>query len=127
MTKLLLIAMLVLLAAWLWIRARGRKEQTQPALAVTQDSPYSAVSIRGSIHACDRAKQLAGERFLSSNPPELPLAGCDASKCECYFVSHDDRRKGFDRRSPFNPNTHNSGTGMFEQERRQAIDRRKAS
>ncbi|MEM8685514.1 MAG: hypothetical protein AAGF72_19025, partial [Pseudomonadota bacterium] len=100
---------------------------TAPAKAPKPPRPFAAVAIRGTNAACCRAKALAGERFLASKPPELPLPGCDASSCECYFVHYDDRRKDHDRRSPYNVNTAGAGTGVFEAERRQGIDRRRAS
>ncbi len=125
MTKFLLMLAVLLLAVWLVLRVR------RPATTSVDEKklpkPFAAVAIRGTDAACCRAKQLAGERFLASKPPELPLEGCDAAKCECYFVHYDDRRRDSDRRSPFNVNTGAGGTGVFEAERRQGIDRRKAS
>ncbi len=125
MTKYLLMMALALLGAWLIMRMR------RPAAAPVQEkkppTPFAAVSIRGSGAACCRAKELADERFLAGRAPELPLPGCDAASCDCYFVHYDDRRRDQDRRSPFNVNTHQTGTGSFRVERRQGLDRRKAS
>ena len=55
----------------------------------------------------------------------LPLNNCDAAKCSCRFVHHEDRRSGKDRRSPFGSGGMGAVTGRFEQERRQGGDRRK--
>ena len=125
MTKYLLLSALILLGAWLFLRMR--RPSTASADTKVLPKPFAAVSIRGTSRACCRAKQLADERFLASKPPALPLEGCDAARCECYFVHYDDRRRDYDRRSPFNVNTGSSGTGMFEVERRQGVDRRQAS
>ena len=124
MTKYLLLLALLLLGVWLVMRMR------RPAAAPVEEkklpTPFAAVSIRGPDTACCRAKELADERFLSAKAPELPLPGCDAAQCDCYFVHYDDRRH-YERRSPFNVNTHQTGTGSFKIERRQGLDRRKAS
>ncbi len=125
MTKILLLLALALLGAWLFMRMR--RPVAIPVEENKLPTPFAAVSIRGSDNACCRAKQLADERFLSSKAPDLPLPGCDASRCDCYFVHYDDRRRDTDRRSPFNVNTHQTGTGSFRIERRQGLDRRKAS
>ncbi|MEM6514070.1 MAG: hypothetical protein AAF660_13740 [Pseudomonadota bacterium] len=125
MTGMLLLLALLLLGAWLLLRLRRASSGSKTDQAPLR--PFAAVSIRGTDKACCRAKALAGERFLARKPPELPLAGCDADTCECYFVHYDDRRHERDRRSPFNVNTGSTGTGVFEAERRQGIDRRKAS
>lgn len=125
MTKFLLLSVLILLGAWLLLRLR--RSAAAPAEEKKLPKPFAAVSIRGTDRACCRAKQLADERFLASKPPALPLEGCDSARCECYFVHYDDRRRDYDRRSPFNVNTGSSGTGVFEVERRQGLDRRKAS
>jgi hypothetical protein len=130
MTKLLLLLLTGLLCAWLLIRLLGRRrdaDQTGKPARKRIVSPYAAVSIRGTRAACERSKQLAGERFLNSERPPLPLPGCDATRCDCYFVEHDDRRRGHDRRSPYSPNTGHTGTGVFETERRNGRDRRKNS
>ena len=82
------------------------------------------MSIRFSENACTAVKRRAGERYLASDPPELPLEDCDAAKCECYFAHYKDRRSGHDRRSPYDPAIGSSGTGVHEIERRQSGGRR---
>jgi hypothetical protein len=44
--------------------------------------------------ACDAAQACKGKRFLSSNAPLLPLAGCDVMRCDCRYRHYDDRRAG---------------------------------
>jgi len=129
MTTLLLLALAALLAAVLLFRAL-RRHDTDSSSAKQPNKkkagPYAAVSIRGTPNACERSKQLAGERFLSHERPPLPLPGCDVARCACYFVEYADRRKGHDRRSPYSPNTGQTGTGVFEAERRAGGERRKS-
>ena len=72
---------------------------------------------RYSENACLAAKQMTGRRFLASAAPKLPLPECTVAECHCSFTHHDDRRSGYDRRSPFG-GTISDGTGTFEQERR---------
>ncbi len=128
MIKVLLFAVLAALLIWIYLRLnQGRPS---PAADDRQlPSPgrgaYHAVAIRFPEDACDAAKRLAGERFLASESPDLPLKDCDAAKCECYFAHYDDRRSGYDRRSPYDPALGSSGTGIHEIERRQSGGRRK--
>ena len=54
---------------------------------------YHAVSIRlRESSACDAVRALAGDRFLPSEAPLLPVDGCDAAICKCTYRHHDDRR-----------------------------------
>lgn len=127
MVKSLLVVAMLLLGVWLMIRLRRPAAPTSDRRKqLTKSDPrYHAVAIQFPEHACAAAKALAGERFLASEPPPLPLPDCDAKRCECNFKHYDDRRAGYDRRSPFNPNTGASGTGVYSVERRQGKDRRK--
>ncbi|MEH6587315.1 MAG: hypothetical protein V7720_12200 [Halioglobus sp.] len=52
---------------------------------------YRAVSCRG---ACSAIKSLQDKRFLHTEAPTLPVSGCTASRCECVYTHHDDRRTG---------------------------------
>ncbi len=61
---------------------------------------YHALSVVGT---CQAARDIAGKRFLVREAPKLPLAGCDASSCQCKFAHHDDRRiEAYDRRDQRN-------------------------
>ncbi len=129
MVKVLLFALLAALLIWIYLRLnqnQGRSSQSanDRQLPSPGRGAYHAVAIRFPEHACNAAKRLAGERFLASESPDLPLKDCDASNCECYFAHYDDRRSGYDRRSPFDPTVGSSGTGIHEIERRQSGGRR---
>lgn len=117
---------LIVLVAWLRLRARKPAEQApQPkALTDTGDNQYHAVSIKFDTSACEAAKAMDGRRFLSNAAPRLPLPGCDAPECNCRFAHHKDRRTGKDRRSPFGAAGFGGGTGSFEKERREKAGRR---
>ncbi len=125
----LLIAVLVLVVAWVFVRQRNKKQETSTGDRRKASSPgdttYHAVSIKYSEHCCDAAKAMTGRRFLASAAPRLPLQDCDSLDCRCVFSHHDDRRSGQDRRSPFAASGFGGGgTGTHEQERRHGKDRR---
>ena len=125
----LLLLALLLLAVWLLIRLRRDKQgDAEPAVSPASGSAASefhAVSIKVTGNACRAAKELTGQRFLSSDAPLLPLPGCTMAECNCRFVHHKDRRTGKDRRSPFSPAGFGGGTGSFEADKRHGKDRRK--
>lgn len=52
---------------------------------------FRAVSCSG---GCPSIRNLEGKRFLEQEAPILPLPGCNASRCDCVYVHHDDRRTG---------------------------------
>ena len=54
---------------------------------------YHAVSIRHTNRCCAAVKQLDGQRFLSIEAPNLPLATCSNPQgCQCRYKHHTDRR-----------------------------------
>jgi hypothetical protein len=59
-------------------------------------------------------------RFLSSEAPALPLAGCDARACTCRYRHHEDRRSSLRRAA----DVVSSGAYWAGQERRKSIGRR---
>jgi hypothetical protein len=59
---------------------------------------WHAVAIRTSSTACAASQACQARRYLSSEAPRLPLAGCDAAHCDCKYVHFPDRR-GSRRRS----------------------------
>lgn len=128
MRTVLLLLVVGLLIAWYFYRQgldkpEERKERRlSPALR--NSSKYHAVSVKPGAYACSAANNIAGERFLASQAPSLPLPDCDASECECHFVHHNDRRTGKDRRSPFTSGGIAAATGTFAGERRKGDDRR---
>ena len=54
---------------------------------------WHAVAIVGTAQACAAAKACKDNRYLSVEAPRLPLAGCDASCCDCRYGHFDDRRR----------------------------------
>ena len=125
----LLILVLALLVGWLWLRRRGSSKPARaPASAARVEheanTEFHAVAIRPAAHACAAARKLEGKRFLATEAPRLPLAGCDRERCECRFQHYKDRRAGTDRRSPFGSGGLASITGNYPQERRQKEGRR---
>jgi hypothetical protein len=128
MRTVLLLLVVGLLIAWYFYRQgldkpEERKERRiSPALK--NSSRFHAVSVKPGAYACSAANNIAGQRFLASQAPSLPLPDCDADACECHFVHHDDRRTGKDRRSPFTSGGIAAATGTFSGERRKGDDRR---
>ena len=128
MRTVLLLLVVGLLIAWYFYRQgldkpEDRKERRiSPALR--NSSKYHAVSVKPGAYACSAANNIAGQRFLASKAPSLPLPECDASECDCHFVHHNDRRTGKDRRSPFTSGGVAAATGTFSGERRKGDDRR---
>ena len=106
----ILIALLVLAAAWIALsRFRGSPRRTagnghpvarQSADAEADgDSHYPAVSIRTYHNGCPAAEALKGQRFLPEEAPSLPLPNCIWARCNCTYAHHVDRRTGnLDRR-----------------------------
>jgi len=124
---LVLLLLVLLLAVWIFIRARrsgSTPSQGELVTAERKSSAYHAVSIKVGNQACEAAEKMVGRRFLSTAAPRLPLPGCDVLECGCRFVHHKDRRSGKDRRSPFSPAGYGAGTGSFQQELRTGKDRR---
>ena len=126
-TPLIVMALLVLLVAWLFIRSRQSKKTVaaKPRRRVPgSKKSYHAVSIKFDSRACMAAKTMEGQRYLSSEAPRLPLPDCDGTECLCHFAHHKDRRNNKDRRNVFSASGHSSATGRHEQERRGLKDRR---
>jgi len=84
------------------------------------DSDFHAVAIRPCKDACAAVKALEGKRFLSNNPPFLPLADCDQSMCQCRYQHYSDRRGKQNRRDEL------AGAASFSMDR-EGMDRRLAS
>jgi hypothetical protein len=119
----LLLLVLGLLVAWFFYRQGLEKPTAKPDRRISRSpgrgTSFHAVSIKPGAYACTQANELAGERFLATEAPEVPLEGCTSTNCECHFVHHTDRRTGKERRSPFTSGGMAAGTGKYEQERRQ--------
>jgi hypothetical protein len=64
----------------------------QPAKANRVDNRWHAITIVGPTNACAAAEACRGKRFLSREAPRLPLAECDAKRCDCRYRHYTDRR-----------------------------------
>ena len=128
MRTVLLLLVVGLLVAWFFYRKGldkpGERQDRRISGKSKGGTEYHAVSIKPGAYACSQANELAGERFLATKAPELPLEGCMSSNCECRFVHHGDRRTGKDRRSPFTSGGPSAATGKYAQERREGQERR---
>jgi len=123
-------ATLILLGLLVTLLVVRRKNQSptdptdkKPARA-TKSGEYYSVSIKLCGDACDAAREMAGERFLSVDAPQLPLPGCTRAECNCGFVHHADRRTPADRRSLFNTGV-SMDSGTFRKEQRESRDDRR--
>jgi hypothetical protein len=116
-------AVLVLVRYAIIARRSGTEDDAAPD--TRENASYHAVSIKITGTACRAARNMAGQRFLSSAAPRLPLPKCDMSECKCRFVHHKDRRSGRDRRSPFSVSGLGGGSGNYEVDRREHKDRRR--
>lgn len=126
MTVFLLLLVVGLFIAWYFYRQGSGKPQsrTDPRVQSKSGGDYHAVSIKPGSYACSAVNEIAGQRFLAREAPELPLPGCTATNCGCHFVHYPDRRAGKDRRSPFGAGGVAAATGKHARERRQGKDRR---
>jgi hypothetical protein len=65
-----------------------------PAPSRAKRHRWHAVAIVATATACAAARACKDNRYLSAEAPRLPLAGCDATRCECRYGHFDDRRRG---------------------------------
>ncbi len=72
--------------------ANGKARKVQAKNISVPAGPFAAVSINPGIHPCQSAQALEDKRILLENPVVLPLPECDAGKCTCRLVHHEDRR-----------------------------------
>jgi len=119
--------LLALTVAWLIFRARQNKVATEAEESPESETlgEFHAVAMRYSENSCDAAKAMTGQRFLATEPPELPLKECDFDDCRCTFDQFPDRRAKSDRRTRFAHPGQTERTGTFEREKRKVGDRRK--
>ena len=123
-----IVTILVLLLLLIFVRRPKDKKPARPVerrmTPSKPDTQFHAVSLKSLASACDAAKAIQSERFLSTEAPAIPLAGCDASSCKCRYVHHDDRRATDDRRNPYTQGFGSGNTGTFEKEQRKTGERR---
>jgi len=123
MTTLILFVVAALIAlAWWWRYAGNRQHSRADRGRDRRPHPddFHCVEVRYRSDACDAVKRLGAKRFLPGEAPEIPVPGCDAAKCSCRYVHHDDRRHG-DRRGAIAYQAPASAGG----DRRTKRDRRK--
>jgi hypothetical protein len=115
------IAALVGLAFW-WRSQEKRQRSRATAARVVNRSPgnFKCVEFQHQADACQAVRRFADMRFLSGTAPAIPVPGCDAAKCSCRYVHHEDRRH-HDRRNPVAYHPPASAGG----ERRRKRDRRR--
>ena len=120
----LLVLLLGVAVIYLWRRSRQATASAgSESTNLDGSGRFHALSIRFGAGACEHSRQLHGQRFLASDVPELPLPACEVDNCQCRFVHHGDRRKGDDRRSPFQGGFGGSAPRR-EDDRRRSSDRR---
>ena len=73
-------------------KAKPRRSRPKRPPAVLISKRWHAVTIEPRHQACEAAFKAAGVRYLSSEAPPLPLAGCDAVECKCRYRHYRDRR-----------------------------------
>lgn len=70
-----------------------RSNRPRPGLPARRSSTWHAVSVVARAGSCERARGLRAQRFLSSEAPRLPMAGCSTpGTCPCAYKHHPDRR-----------------------------------
>lgn len=127
MIALVLIAVALLIALAFWLRHTKKRQNSRGTRVRNPQRPsdsYQSVEVHAGRDACDAVRRIGDKRFLSGEAPEIPVPGCDAAKCSCSYVHHQDRRRG-DRRHRF-PNLA-SAPPAEAGDRRTKRDRRKAA
>jgi hypothetical protein len=121
-----LFAIAVVIALALWWRYGDKRRHSRVARVRDLKRPsdnYHCVELRYRRDSCDAVKRIGAKRFLPSEAPGIPVLGCDAERCSCRYVHHEDRRHS-DRRNPV-AQWANQPPASAEGERRSKRDRRK--
>lgn len=92
----------------LYVALRGARRRDQPGLKRRQANrrqrnghsgfAYRAVSVHPASPCCKAVRGLRKQRFLTNDPPLLPLPDCDLARCRCQYRHHEDRRHSDERR-----------------------------
>ena len=69
-----------------WAAPRSPKARTRA------NGKFQAVSLSTRPGCCKEAEAQEGHRLLSTHAPSLPLAGCNAKRCQCAYTHYTDRR-----------------------------------
>jgi hypothetical protein len=68
-------------------------ENSGRAMPAVVPKQWHAISIDAKPLSCMVAHDARNKRFLSKEPPSLPLAGCTKrASCPCTYKHHEDRR-----------------------------------
>ena len=81
----------------------GNPLKSSTRKTIAPRNPWRATSIVHDENACNAVKAIGGKRFFDAerNIPKIPLPTCDATRCNCKFARHEDRRDSSeDRRMP---------------------------
>jgi hypothetical protein len=93
----------ILLVLCFWLVTLRAEARLKKALQKQSDnslyeSQFKCVLFSAGDQACKSAIAFQTKPLLIKNAPNLPLQGCNAKKCACSLLQHDDRRSGKDRR-----------------------------
>ena len=117
----------ILIVLILWFNRNQAPNDRQPSprrrSQAGPDVRFHAVSIKFASTACDAAKALEDQRFLSNAAPRIPLPECTVRECECRFIHYEDRRGEDDRKRPDRQSL-SDDSGEDEKERRLRGERR---
>jgi hypothetical protein len=88
----LISAIIIAAGAGYWLAARRARPRAEAPRKTKPAGRFGAIEIRTRRSACDAARALEGQRFLTKDAPLLPLKGCTAVQCSCSFGKLSDRR-----------------------------------
>ena len=99
----LVIAAIILLIFCMWLVSKLSEARLKKTIARESDQSlfnpqFRCVVFSAGDRSCKNALAFQTTPILVSNAPALPLQGCNAEKCSCSLLRHDDRRTGFERR-----------------------------
>ncbi len=99
----LIVIAIILLAICFWLVAFKSEARFKKSLQKLSDnslyeSQFKCVLFNAGNNPCKLALKFEITPILIKNTPSLPLHGCNAQKCSCSLLQHDDRRTGNDRR-----------------------------
>ena len=90
---------------------------TRRSVSAAQQS-YRAASLACDALACQAAKDMRGEKFLTGEAPHLPLRDCDRGQCNCHLAFHNDRRSSNKERRNLQPQSDTDGDRRMSNGRR---------
>lgn len=67
-------------------------DRLRSRVAREMDFRCITITVPDESKACAAVRACADQRFLTSDPPHLPLANCDAPECHCVYTHYLDRR-----------------------------------